>query len=77
MTLLCIFIDELIAARGKLPVQIPAGLEDGRYVFRTELIALHEADKTISKLLYVEVSNKNVMIDHVDFRFSFNRGGPK
>ncbi|KAI9141185.1 glycoside hydrolase [Paraphysoderma sedebokerense] len=36
--------DELIAARGKLPVTIPAGLESGRYVFRTEIIALHEAD---------------------------------
>ncbi|KAI9142385.1 glycosyl hydrolase family 61-domain-containing protein [Paraphysoderma sedebokerense] len=36
--------DELIAARGKLNVKLPSGLENGRYVFRTEIIALHEAD---------------------------------
>ncbi|KAI9141183.1 glycosyl hydrolase family 61-domain-containing protein [Paraphysoderma sedebokerense] len=58
--------DELIAARGKLPVQIPAGLEDGRYVFRTEIIALHEADKTIKEdpnrgaQLYVNCGDINI-----------------
>lgn len=35
--------DQLIAARGKLDVKLPADLEDGKYIFRTEFIALHEA----------------------------------
>ncbi|KAI9141184.1 glycosyl hydrolase family 61-domain-containing protein [Paraphysoderma sedebokerense] len=58
--------DELIAAHGKLSIQIPSCLQDGRYVFRTEIIALHEAFKTIQERpdlgaqLYVNCGDINI-----------------
>ncbi|CAG8952452.1 hypothetical protein HYFRA_00001199 [Hymenoscyphus fraxineus] len=41
--------DNLIAARGKQSVKIPAGLAPGEYLLRGEIIALHEGDSTEAK----------------------------
>ncbi|KAK8057707.1 endoglucanase-4 [Apiospora saccharicola] len=37
-------VDNLIAAKGKKDVKIPADLKAGKYLVRQEIIALHEAD---------------------------------
>lgn len=37
-------VDNLIAAKGKKDIKIPADLKAGKYLVRQEIIALHEAD---------------------------------
>ncbi|KAJ2840108.1 hypothetical protein FBU31_000577 [Coemansia sp. 'formosensis'] len=42
-------VDKVITSKGKLDVQIPSDIASGKYLMRTEIIALHEADRPYGK----------------------------
>lgn len=42
-------VDKIKANKGRHSVKIPAGLAPGKYLFRTEILALHESDTLFSQ----------------------------
>ncbi|RPA82718.1 hypothetical protein BJ508DRAFT_413889 [Ascobolus immersus RN42] len=53
-------VDRLIAKKGRVDVQIPACLQDGDYLLRGELIALHGAGSQNGAQLYMECAQLRV-----------------
>lgn len=53
-------VDNLIAASGTQSIDIPACIEDGQYLLRGELIALHSASSDSGAQFYMECAQINV-----------------
>lgn len=74
-------VDKLIAAKGKVEVKLPSTLKAGKYLFRQEIIGLHEADVAYSQnpargaqfypsCVQLEVSGSGTTAPSQDFHFN-------